>query len=130
MIDGNLYNMMDAPGHVEYSAELSVTYPMADGAVVVCNGSGGGVASTTIRQCKDLHDWGITPILFCNRLDVSLLVTKKEADEIKDDVFQLVEEYNNSFQTIGSNTSVSPQKGSVLFGCLAQGWAFTIPQMA
>jgi len=129
-----LLNVVDTPGHSDYSAELSAVMPLGDGALVTVDGSGGGMAAQTSRQIKELVNWVVEPVLFCNKIDVSLLVTQKASSEIMDDLMEVVQAFNTGLAgctpVVGEAPSVSPEKGSVLFGSLAQGWAFSLPQMA
>lgn len=129
-----LLNVVDTPGHSDYSAELSAVMPLGDGALVVVDGSGGGLAAQTSRQVKELVNWALEPVLFCNRLDVSLLVTQKDTSEIFNDLSEVVQAFQTALAgctpIVGEPPTVSPEKGSVLFGSLSQGWAFSIPQLA
>jgi elongation factor 2 len=134
VINDMLFHVLDTPGHAEYSAEFQTVLPMADGAVVVADGSGGGMSIQASRQLGDLVAWGIEPILVCNRFDVSLFTTKKSGEEISYDVMQVVEQFNAALDTavsaLGPAPLATPETGRVIFGSLLQGWAFTIPQLA
>lgn len=128
-----LLNVVDTPGHSDYSAELSAMMPLGDGALLVVDGSGGGMAAQTTRQIKEIVSWSVEPVLFCNKLDISLLVTQKSATEIMDNLDEVVEAFKTGLAGAAPGAPedwVSPAKGNVLFGSLAQGWAFSIPQMA
>lgn len=131
-----LANVVDSPGHVDFSAELNTSMPIIDGAVFIVNASeqGGGILSSN-RQIKDLIAWNIEPILFCNKLDVSLLVMQKTADEIVDFLSSAVDNFNMCIDSGSANaahtlTKAAPETGNVIFGSAAQGWAFNIPQLA
>merc|ERR1712107_488441 len=45
VIDDSLFHILDTPGHVEYSAELTVACPICDGAIAVVDGGAGSLAS-------------------------------------------------------------------------------------
>jgi len=127
-----LLNIVDVPGHVEYSAEFSVMVPIADGALVMADASKDALPVATGQQMKQLGKWGVMPVLFCNRIDTSILVTKKDAQEIVDDITQIIEAFNLIAQTTHEGTPVlmDPIKGSVIFGSASSGWAFAIPTLA
>jgi len=129
-----LLNVADTPGHAEYSAEFSAMLPICDGALVVVDGSGGGMAASTYGQMKEVINWGIQPVVFCNRFDVSIFVTQKSAEEIANDLTEVVDQVNMCLagltSPVGATPTAAPPAGAVLFGSLAQGWAFTIPQLA
>jgi len=131
-----LLSMVDTPGHAEYSAELSVALPLVDGAIMMVDGSGGGLAAQTSRHLKDLNLWQVRPVVFVNRLDVSINVLEKKAPEIYDDLSQVADALNTAIASIeppyeGAQVfKVSPEDGSVMFGSASNGWAFTLPQVA
>jgi elongation factor 2 len=132
--EGLLLNVVDTPGHAEFSAELTVTMPLADSALVVTDASADGLASQTSMQVKELNNNMVAPFLICNRLDVSFLVTQKSASDITDHLFYLVEMFNATLQQYPVPSGTAPQldaaKGQVIFGSMSNGWAFTVPQMA
>lgn len=129
--DKHLFHMIDTPGHAEYSAELSVALPLADGAVMVVDGSGGGLPAQTPRHLKDLHAGKIKPVLFVNRLDVSILVLNKQSAEIWDDFSILVDAFSTAMAAaMPGAPPLSPEAGDIIFGSAAMGWAFSIPQVA
>eukprot|EP00929_Paragymnodinium_shiwhaense_P057734 TRINITY_DN28900_c0_g1_i1.p1 TRINITY_DN28900_c0_g1~~TRINITY_DN28900_c0_g1_i1.p1 ORF type:complete len:913 (-),score=247.56 TRINITY_DN28900_c0_g1_i1:412-3150(-) len=134
VVDSLLLHMADTPGHTEYSAELSASAPLADGAVVFIDGSKSSVPATVSQHVKLLVTNSLDPVLFANRLDVPLFVTKKSAEEMFYDLRSAVDSFNDQFAFVSSmgnsRTSVSAEKGSVIFGSAAQGWAFTVPQIA
>jgi elongation factor 2 len=134
IVDGTLFHMIDAPGHVEYSAEASVVAPMADCALVVMDGSKGQVSAQTSQHVKLMAHWSIDCVLFCNRLDTSFLVTKKEPDEIYYDLSGSVDSFNAALATPptlnGARAQLDPIAGQVVFGSAGQGWAFTLLTLA
>jgi len=132
--EGLLLNIVDTPGHAEFSAEFTVAMPLADAALVVVDSSASGLAAQTSMQVKELNNMLVDPLMICNRLDISFLVTKKEASEITDNLFYLVEMFNATLSQYpvpaGQAPQVDPAKGHVIFGSMCNGWAFTVPQMA
>jgi len=125
-----LLHCMDTPGHTEFAGELSIMAPLADGALFIVDGSRGDLSPQVAQHVKLAKEWAITPVLFCNRLDIALLVTKKPADEILDDLMMLVEAFNGLLEAAPSVGPLSAEKGSVMFGSLLHGWGFTIPHVA
>jgi len=133
IVDGTLLHCVDTPGHSEYVAELQCVAPLIDGALFTVDGSKSELASQCQQQVAMCKDKIITPVLFCNKLDISLMVTKKPEEEILDDLMGLVASFNDQIgdKDDGSKIErVNAAKGSVLIGSLLNGWAFTIPQFA
>jgi len=77
IVEDSLLHVLDTPGHSEYVQEMQICAPLADGAIFVVDGSKGELASAATGVMKMCKTSKITPVLFLNRLDTSLLVTKK-----------------------------------------------------
>ena len=58
IVQNLLLHVVDTPGHAEYGAELSAAMQLADGALVVVDGSGGGMATQTNQQVQGMVSWG------------------------------------------------------------------------
>jgi elongation factor 2 len=131
VLDGNkLLHVCDVPGHVEYSAELTVMVPICDGALCVVDASKDSVPVAMSQQMKQIGKWNLDPVLFCNRLDTPFLVTKKSPQEIVDDMQQVVDAFNNIVTISSQCKPLNPEQGNVIFGSAANGWAFDIPTLA
>jgi len=133
IVDGTLLHCVDTPGHSEYVAEVQCIAPLIDGALFMVDGSKSELASQCQQQVAMCKDKIITPVLFCNKLDISLMVTKKPEEEILDDLINLVTTFNEQIgeKEDGSKIErVNAPKGSVLIGSLVNGWAFSIPHFA
>jgi elongation factor 2 len=132
--EGLLLNVVDTPGHAEFGAEFTVAMPLADTALVITDGSATGLAAQTSMQVKELNNNLVNPLLVCNRIDVSFLITQKETSDITDNLFYIVEMFNATLQQypvpVGTAPQLDPAKGQVVFGSMCNGWAFTVPQMA
>jgi elongation factor 2 len=132
--EGLLLNVVDTPGHAEFGAEFTVAMPLADTALVITDGSATGLAAQTSMQVKELNNNLVNPLLVCNRIDVSFLITQKETSDITDNLFYIVEMFNATLQQYpvpaGTAPQLDPAKGQVVFGSMCNGWAFTVPQMA
>jgi elongation factor 2 len=125
-----LFHLMDSPGHIEQSGEVSVAIPLADGAIVLADGSSGKLPLAASRSLREIHSSLVKPLLFVNKLDMSIFVLGKTAGDIYDDLSNIVESFEVLTESIMPGQSVSPEAGSVIFGSAAQGWAFSVPQMA
>merc|ERR550514_528882 len=85
----------------------------------------------TNRQLKDLMAWKVKPLLVVSRLDVSVLVMAKTAAEIYDDLSVAVDAFSTAMGACMPDwETCKPEDGTVIFGSCAQGWAFTLPQVA
>jgi len=129
--DRHLFHMVDTPGHAEYSAELSIALPLADGALLVISGNGEGLPAQTNRHLKDLNAYKIKPVLIVGRLDVSILVMEKSSQEVYDDLSVAVDAFNTAMSSCMPGAQLcAPEDGTILFGSPSSGWLFALPQVA
>jgi len=131
-IDGNLFHCLDAPGHSEYFPEMAVMAPLADGALYVVDGSKAELGPAVTQQMKLSDDFLHTPLLFCNKLDISFCTKETPIDEISDQIQTIIASFNDQVagKTNLKDMKADPEKGQVLFGSLVNGWAFSLPSFA
>merc|ERR1719183_1499090 len=93
-----LFNIIDTPGHVEFSPETQGAIRMADGAVIVVDANEGVTVATDnfITWCLKEH---VKPVLFVNKLDKCIIDMKKDIAELYNDVRQAVEQMNVTITT-------------------------------
>ena len=132
--NGFLINLIDSPGHVDFSSEVTAALRVTDGALVVVD-CVSGVCVQTGTVLRQAIAERIKPILFMNKMDRALL----ELQLMKEDLYQkfnrIVESVNVIIQTYGEDTpmgdiQVTPANGTVGFGSGLHGWAFTLKQFA
>ena len=76
MWKGTEINLIDTPGHVDFSAEMERVLSVLDMAVIMINGQDGVQAHTkTIWNC--LQHYGVPCILFLNKMDISHYTMKE-----------------------------------------------------
>jgi len=130
-----LFNVIDTPGHVEFSPETQGAIRMADAAIIVVDANEGMTVATDnfLTWCLREH---VRPVLFVNKLDKCIIDLQKEAADLYSDIRQIVEAFEVTMTTVlgekpfAPNLGVSPEKGNVLIGSALSGWAFTIPDFA
>ncbi|KAI6654372.1 hypothetical protein LOD99_769 [Oopsacas minuta] len=124
-----LINLIDSPGHVDFSSEVTAALRVTDGALVVVDCIS-GVCVQTETVLRQAIGERIKPILFLNKLDRALLELQLEKEELYQRMARIVESVNVIIQTYGDNTptgdvQVTPVDGTVGFGSALHGWGFT-----
>ncbi|KNE73084.1 elongation factor 2 [Allomyces macrogynus ATCC 38327] len=128
-----LINLIDSPGHVDFSSEVTAALRVTDGALVVVD-TIEGVCVQTETVLRQALTERIKPVLVINKVDRALL----ELQMTKEDLFQnfqrVIENVNVIISTYTDKTlgdvQVYPEKGTVAFGSGLHGWAFTLRQFA
>jgi elongation factor 2 len=130
-----LINLIDSPGHVDFSSEVTAALRVTDGALVVVD-CVSGVCVQTETVLRQAIAERIKPILFMNKMDRALLELQLEPEDLYQTFQRIVENvnviiatYNDEEGPMGDIT-VDPTKGTVGFGAGLHGWAFTLKEFA
>ena len=147
-----LINLIDSPGHVDFSSETSAAVRLADGAIVVVDVVEGVCAQTrTILQ--QAYNENLKPILFLNKIDRLILERNMTSGEAEEHIRRVVEQVNavmgNIFATFvlrnegtsdnqesaletadDSKLYFNPVEGNVIFGSAQDGWGFSLGTFA
>jgi elongation factor 2 len=132
---GFLINLIDSPGHVDFSSEVTAALRVTDGALVVVD-CVSGVCVQTETVLRQAIGERIKPVLFMNKMDRALLELQLEPEDLYQTFQRIVENTNVIIATYGEETGpmgpimVDPAIGSVGFGSGLHGWAFTLKQFA
>merc|ERR1712168_780660 len=137
MGDGNafLINLIDSPGHVDFSSEVTAALRVTDGALVVVD-CVSGVCVQTETVLRQAIAERIKPVLMMNKMDRALLELQLDAEELYQTFNRIVENVNVIVATYSDddgpmgNVQVRPQMGTVGFGSGLHGWGFTLKEFA
>jgi len=130
-----LINLIDSPGHVDFSSEVTAALRVTDGALVVVD-CVSGVCVQTETVLRQAIAERIKPVLFMNKMDLALLTLQLESEDLYQTFQRILENVNVIIATYGSEDGpmgdimVDPSKGTVGFGSGLHGWAFTLKQFA
>jgi len=128
-----LVNLIDSPGHVDFSSEVTAALRITDGALVVvdCVESVCVQTETVLRQA--LAE-GVKPVLVVNKLDRAFMQLHLEPEEAYLAFAKTIESVNTIISTYSNDLlgdcTVHPERGSVAFASGLQGWGFTITRFA
>ncbi|EKX46054.1 elongation factor 2 [Guillardia theta CCMP2712] len=128
-----LINLIDSPGHVDFSAEVTAALRITDGALVVVD-SIEGVSVQTETVLRQALGERIKPVLTVNKLDRGFLELQLDWESMYTNFSKHVENVNVIISTYKDEAmgdlQVYPDKGTVSFSAGLHGWAFTLPQFA
>merc|ERR1712200_186975 len=132
---GFLINLIDSPGHVDFSSEVTAALRVTDGALVVVD-CVSGVCVQTETVLRQAIAERIRPVLFMNKMDRALLELQLDQEELYQTFARIVESVNVIVATYADDDGplgmihVNVNNGSVGFGSGLHGWAFTLKQFA
>ncbi|KAK3602764.1 hypothetical protein CHS0354_027760 [Potamilus streckersoni] len=130
-----LINLIDSPGHVDFSSEVTAALRVTDGALVVVD-CVSGVCVQTETVLRQAIAERIKPVLFMNKMDLALLTLQIEKEDLYQTFQRIIESINVIIATYShesnpmGNIDVDPKKGTVGFGSGLHGWAFTLKDFA
>ena len=133
--DAFLINLIDSPGHVDFSSEVTAALRVTDGALVVVD-CVSGVCVQTETVLRQAVAERIKPVLFMNKMDLALLTLQLPPEDLYQTFARIVESVNVIIATYSEDggpmgdVMVDPTKGTVGFGAGLHGWAFTLKQFA
>jgi len=135
--DGNafLINLIDSPGHVDFSSEVTAALRVTDGALVVVD-CVSGVCVQTETVLRQAIAERIRPVLMMNKMDRALLELQLEQEDMYQTFSRIVESVNVIVATYADddgpmgNIQVKPENGTVGFGSGLHGWGFTLKEFA
>ncbi|KAF5344585.1 hypothetical protein D9758_013889 [Tetrapyrgos nigripes] len=133
--EGNqfLVNLIDSPGHVDFSSEVTAALRVTDGALVVVD-CVEGVCVQTETVLRQALTERIKPIVVINKVDRALLELKVNKESLYQSFQRTVESVNVIISTyndpVQGDLQVYPDQGTVAFASGLHGWGFTLHQFA
>lgn len=129
----HLINLIDSPGHVDFSSEVTAALRITDGALVVVDCIEGCAVQTETVLRQALAE-RVKPCLFVNKVDRCILELQMEPEDMYKRFRQTLENVNVIVCTYNDklmgDIQVSPEKGTVAFGSGLHGWGFNVERFA
>jgi elongation factor 2 len=128
-----LINLIDSPGHVDFSSEVTAALRVTDGALVVVD-TVEGVSVQTETVLRQAMQERIKPVLMVNKIDRSILELKLDGEAMYQNFLRVIDMANvviSTYQTEDMGESMcDPSTGNVAFGSGKDQWAFTLTKFA
>ena len=128
-----LINLIDSPGHVDFSSEVTAALRVTDGALVVVDCVEGVCVQTETVLRQALQE-RIKPALMINKVDRNLLELQLDPESMYQNFCRTIEKANSIIATYDDGSMgdlmVDPTKGNVAFGSGLMGWAFSLKKFA
>jgi len=130
---GFLINLIDSPGHVDFSSEVTAALRVTDGALVVMDCVEGVCVQTETVLRQSLGE-RVKPVVMINKVDRIILELQAELEDSYLNFVKILENANVIIATYNDealgDTQVFPDHGTVAFGSGLQSWAFTLNHFA
>merc|ERR1711981_653150 len=123
--DSFLINLIDSPGYVDFSSEVTAALRVTDGALVVVD-CVEGVCVQTETVLRQALGERIKPVVMVNKMDRALLELQLDAEDAYQSFQRTIESVNVVISTYEDeklgDVQVFPHKGTVAFGSGLHGW--------
>ena len=125
-----LVNVIDTPGQIDFSAEVTSSLRVSDGALLVVDCIE-GVCLQTEKVLQQALAEKIKPVMFINKIDKCIFELQADGEAIYQSLQRIITDANTissvyEFKEEGQSDQFNPSNGNVAFGSAQDGWAFTL----
>lgn len=128
-----LINLIDTPGHVDFSGDVTRAMRAVDGGIVLCCAVEGVMpqTETVLRQALKER---VKPVLFINKVDRLIKELKLTPEKMQERFIKIIADVNRLIEKIAPEEykekwKVNVQEGGVAFGSAFHKWALSFPFM-
>ncbi|MEM1550885.1 MAG: GTP-binding protein, partial [Candidatus Bathyarchaeia archaeon] len=128
-----LINLIDTPGHIDFSGAVTRSLRAVDGALVVVDAVEGPMTQTETVLMQALHE-RVKPILFINKVDRLIKELRLTTQEMQQRFAKIILRINNLIEKYAppehkKDWQVKVENGTVAFGSALHKWGFTLQYM-
>jgi elongation factor 2 len=129
-----LINLIDTPGHVDFTGKVSRALRSTDGVIVVIDAVEEIMAQTETVTRQALEE-RVRPVLFINKVDRLIKELNLSPDEIENKFLRIINDFNNlvgiyAEPEFKNNWKINPRKENVVFGSALHKWGITLRTVA
>ncbi|CCW64327.1 unnamed protein product [Phytomonas sp. EM1] len=139
----HVLNLVDSPGHIDFSCEVSTAMRLCDGAVIIVDVID-GVTQQTCAILRHSYDEGLSMCLVLNKIDLLITAQQCTAEEAYTSMRSIIETCNATLAAHANQMKIQgwkhdmerddpsddvwfdPAKGNVLFCSGHDGWCFGV----
>lgn len=128
-----LINLIDTPGHIDFSGAVTRSLRAVDGALVVVDAVEGPMTQTETVLMQALRE-RVKPILFINKVDRLIKEIKLTPDDIQKKFAKIIMRVNTLIEKYAppehkKDWQVKVEDGGVAFGSALHKWGLNLPHM-
>ncbi len=125
-----MINLIDTPGHIDFSGRVTRSLRAIDGAIVVVDAVEEVMIQTETVTRQALEE-RVRPLLFINKIDRLIKELRLPPDQIQEKLVRIIRDFNRLIEMYAEpeyreKWKVSPTAGSVAFGSARDRWGFTL----
>ncbi|MGI0046748.1 MAG: elongation factor EF-2 [Nitrosotalea sp.] len=126
-------NMIDTPGHIDFTGRVTRSLRAIDGAVVVSD-SVEGIMTQTETVTRQALEERVRPVLYINKIDRLIKELRLAPDKMQEWLSEIITNFNRLIDIYAEpeykdKWKVSIQDGSVSFGSAKDKWGFNADVM-
>lgn len=124
-----VFNMIDTPGHIDFTGKVTRSLRAIDGAVVVVDAVEGVMTQTETVTRQALEE-RVRPVLYINKIDRLVKELKLTPEKMQSWLMNIISDFNQLIHIYAEpefrdKWKVSVQNNSVAFGSAKDKWGFT-----
>lgn len=123
-----IINLVDTPGHVDFTGKVTRALRSIDGAVVLVDAVEEVMAQTEIVIQQALQE-RVRPVLFINKVDRLITELKLSQRQIEEKFSRIIGTFNDLIELFAEpqyrDWKANPADGTVVFGSALHRWGFT-----
>ncbi|MDE1762936.1 MAG: elongation factor EF-2 [Thaumarchaeota archaeon] len=126
-------NMIDTPGHIDFTGRVTRSLRAIDGAVVVSD-SVEGIMTQTETVTRQALEERVRPVLYINKIDRLIKELRLTPEKMQEWLVEIINNFNRLIEIYAEpeyrdKWKVSIQDGSVSFGSAKDKWGFNADVM-